>query len=177
MRFQWDEAKDEINQRRHGISFKEAAQAFADPLHKEGPDVLHSHHEDRFLVIGALANGKLVTVAYTIVGDGDVRIISARPATRFERRRFMNIHEVRDELDEDMGDLDTSCVDWSQMKPGQIKLSLGPATVTLDDDVRIVFWGDKEVNDALRMLIDQHNIPHFKKFIEADALREKNPDK
>jgi uncharacterized DUF497 family protein len=178
MRFHWDEAKDESNQRRHGISFEDAAQAFEDPLGGTLLDALHSDYEDRFVVIGAMATGKLVAVTYAVVDDGDARIISARAATRFERRRYMNEkYEIREEPDEDMGDIDTRHLDWSKMKRGAVTLSRGPATVTLDDDVRVVFFGDKEVNDALRLMIKQGNIPHFKKFIEAAASREKNRGK
>jgi hypothetical protein len=53
-------------------------------------------------------------------------------------------------------------VDWSDAKAGpQFTITPGPKTVNLDDDVRLIFYGDQEVNGALRMLIKEGRIPHF----------------
>jgi len=56
MEFRWDAKKDRRNQRKHGISFREAATVFEDPLSATYPDPDHSLDEERFLTIGMSAN-------------------------------------------------------------------------------------------------------------------------
>jgi uncharacterized protein len=87
VRFEWDRTKAERNRAKHGISFEEAATAFADPLSIGVFDRDHSGNEDRYLLLGATHASRLLVVAYTRRGDG-VRIISARIASRKERRRY-----------------------------------------------------------------------------------------
>ncbi len=88
MRVEWDPAKDEINQAKHGLSFKEASGLF-----KGGVDYLeiydeeHSDKEDRFIAVGPIERGVIV-VSYTERDDDILRILSARLATKNERRRF-----------------------------------------------------------------------------------------
>jgi uncharacterized DUF497 family protein len=84
LQFAWDERKAASNQRKHGISFAEAATAFADPLSVTIPDPDHSDVEERFILIGQTGNVQVVVVAHVERGD-TIRIISARPATRRER--------------------------------------------------------------------------------------------
>ena len=72
---------------KHGVSFEEAATAFADPLSITRFDPDHSDDEDRYLLLGATYAGQLVVVAHTDRGE-NVRIISARLATRRERRTY-----------------------------------------------------------------------------------------
>jgi uncharacterized protein len=52
MEFRWDPRKDRSNQRKHGVSFREAATVFEDPLSATFPDPDHSSEEERFLTIG-----------------------------------------------------------------------------------------------------------------------------
>ncbi|MDR3276827.1 MAG: BrnT family toxin [Treponema sp.] len=52
MQFEWDEAKNEANKRKHGIDFADAQYVFAGPLHKERYDGAHSSDEDRWIVNG-----------------------------------------------------------------------------------------------------------------------------
>jgi uncharacterized DUF497 family protein len=54
MWFEWDEAKNESNKRKHGIDFVDAQYVFTDPLHKERYDGAHSDDEDRWIVWGNL---------------------------------------------------------------------------------------------------------------------------
>jgi uncharacterized DUF497 family protein len=87
MRFDWDPDKATENLRRHRVSFEEAATVFRDPLARTFPDPEHSEGEDRYLDIGHSERGRLLIVSYT-ERQGRVRIMSARPATREERKSY-----------------------------------------------------------------------------------------
>lgn len=69
------------------MSFAEAATAFADPLSLTTFDPDHSDDEDRFLLLGATHSLRLVVVSHTH-RDENVRIISARLASKSERRTY-----------------------------------------------------------------------------------------
>lgn len=87
MRFQWNATKAAANLRKHGVSFKEAASAFFDPLSVTGDDPDHSFEERRFVTFGVASSGRLLVVAYTEQDDA-IRIITARLATRAERKLY-----------------------------------------------------------------------------------------
>jgi uncharacterized DUF497 family protein len=87
MDFEWDDAKAESNELKHGVSFVEAMTVFADPLALTGYDPDHSVGEDRYITMGLSAAGRLLVVSHTDRGEA-VRIISAREATRTERRDY-----------------------------------------------------------------------------------------
>ncbi len=87
LQFEWDETKARTNLAKHGVSFEEASTVFGDPLSLTIPDPLHSQTEERFLVLGHSFRGGLLVVAHTERGDR-IRIISARRATRHERRTY-----------------------------------------------------------------------------------------
>jgi uncharacterized DUF497 family protein len=87
MRFEWDSKKAAANLAKHGLSFEEAATAFGDPLSLTRFDPDHSEGEDRFILLGLTFAGRLVVVSHTDRQD-TVRIISARLATRRERRTY-----------------------------------------------------------------------------------------
>lgn len=87
MPFDWDPDKAAENLRRHRVSFEEAATVFRDPLSWTFPDPEHSEGEERYLDIGHSERGRLLIVSYT-ERQGQVRIISARLATRKERRSY-----------------------------------------------------------------------------------------
>jgi uncharacterized DUF497 family protein len=87
LKFEWDRRKAAANRRKHGVSFEEAATAFGDPLSLTILDPDHSVDEDRYLLLGETANGKLVVVAHTDRND-TIRIINARPADRGERENY-----------------------------------------------------------------------------------------
>ena len=87
LRFEWDHRKSESNLRAHGVSFDEASTVFADPLSITIYDPTHSSAEMRFVDIGVSYLGRLLVVSYTERAD-QVRLISARLATRNERRQY-----------------------------------------------------------------------------------------
>ncbi len=91
LRFEWDEAKDRSNARKHGLSFTEAVQLFeSDCL--EIYDVDHSGTEDRFIAIGPVDRG-IVAVVYTEREENLIRIIGARVASRSEQALFRSYME------------------------------------------------------------------------------------
>ena len=85
--FAWDEEKAASNLEKHGVAFEEAATAFGDPLSLTVADPDHSDNEDRFILLGETALGRLVVVAHSERGD-KIRIISARLATKRERKDY-----------------------------------------------------------------------------------------
>ena len=87
MDFEWDDAKAESNERKHGVTFSEALTVFGDPLSVTGYDPRHADDEDRFLTMGVSVDGRLIVVSHTD-RDDVVRIISAREATRRERKDY-----------------------------------------------------------------------------------------
>ena len=87
MNFEWDANKASANLEKHGVSFDEATSAFFDPLSSAIPDPAHSFEEERYLLVGETSRGRLVVVAHTDRGEA-VRLISARLATRRERRDY-----------------------------------------------------------------------------------------
>jgi uncharacterized DUF497 family protein len=94
MRFEWDEAKNLSNQRKHGVSFEEASTVFLDPLYVSVQDRIEDG-EVRWQTLGMVGDLLLLTIAHTVreMSADDttvevIRIISARPATRKERRRY-----------------------------------------------------------------------------------------
>jgi uncharacterized DUF497 family protein len=87
-RFHWDPDKARANLTKHGVSFEEAATAFGDPLSLTIVDPTHSTPEEaRFILLGQSASGRLLVVAHT-EADDDIRLISARLATRRERQSY-----------------------------------------------------------------------------------------
>ena len=87
LEFEWDTAKAELNLKDHGVSFDEATTVFRDTLSITIADPDHSNSEDRFIDIGMSHRGQLLVVSYTERGDR-IRIISARPPTRAERKSY-----------------------------------------------------------------------------------------
>jgi len=84
-RFEWDEEKNLANQRKHGISFEEASTIFGGPLLSLEDEGHQS--EVRVRSYGLLGGVVVVCVVHTD-RDGVIRIISARKATRNERKHF-----------------------------------------------------------------------------------------
>jgi uncharacterized protein len=87
MLFDWDEEKAKSNLAKHGVSFDEATSVFDDPLFLTFADPEHSLQEQRFLIMGESARGKLLVVSYT-ERKNTTRLISARPVTRKERKAY-----------------------------------------------------------------------------------------
>ncbi len=87
MQFEWNLDKAESNYEKHGISFEEATTVFDDLLSVTFPDPDHSVREQRYIIIGISGFGQLLIVSHTD-REEIVRIISARKATRQERRFY-----------------------------------------------------------------------------------------
>lgn len=73
--FEWDERKNAKNQRKHGVSFEQAQEAFLDPQRVVARDIMHSHEEERYYCIGRCGGG-IITVRFTMRGQR-MRIIGA----------------------------------------------------------------------------------------------------
>lgn len=87
MEFRWDLKKERGNRRKHRVGFREAATVFEDLRSTTFPDEDHSFDEERFLTIGISATGRILVIAHT-EHDEEIRIISARAATRRERKFY-----------------------------------------------------------------------------------------
>lgn len=90
--FSWDTAKALRNREKHGVAFEEAATVFADPDALDWDNTQHSLREERFKRLGMSLAGRVLLVAYTVRrvknAKENVRIISARQASRRERRAY-----------------------------------------------------------------------------------------
>lgn len=89
VRFDWDEDKNKENRRKHTIWFEEAQTVFDDAAARVFFDDEHSIDEDRFIIIGSSSASRLLVVVHCVRMSGAViRIISARKATKKERRTY-----------------------------------------------------------------------------------------
>lgn len=93
MVFEWDENKEKINMAKHGIDFSTAALVFGDVNRIEMFDAVHSEYENRYITIGEIHGVAIVLlVVYTERGEA-IRLISARKATKQERRKYYGTKE------------------------------------------------------------------------------------
>ena len=87
--FDWDENKNRLNKKKHGVSFEEAKAVFYDESAIEFPDPDHSQDEDRFLMLGVSYRVRVLMVCHCFrEDDSTIRIISARKATKKEIERY-----------------------------------------------------------------------------------------
>ena len=87
--FEWDENKNEINNKKHGISFETAREVFYDDNAILFDDPDHSVGEERFLIIGMTRSLKVCIVSHCYRNsDNVIRLISAREATKHERKTY-----------------------------------------------------------------------------------------
>ncbi|MGH7625621.1 MAG: BrnT family toxin [Gemmatimonadaceae bacterium] len=86
--FEWDGRKAAVNLANHGVSFDEALTVFADPLGRLEDDDRHSVSERRLVLLGRSSLDRLLAVMFTERGPDRIRLISARHATRSERRQY-----------------------------------------------------------------------------------------
>ncbi len=84
---EWDGRKARRNLKKHKVSFEEATTVFSDTLSATIEDPLHSEEEDRFVTIGESIQRRILVVVHTDRGNR-VRIISARVATAYERKKY-----------------------------------------------------------------------------------------
>ena len=85
--FEWDKSKAETNRLKHGVTFEEATTVFSDPLSMLRTDPDHSLDEQRYIVLGMSNQRRLLVVAFA-ERPPQTRLISARRATRKERRQY-----------------------------------------------------------------------------------------
>ena len=93
--FEWDAAKAQSNLAKHGIALEQAATVLTDPLALTVFDAEHSTDEERWFTLGMSQEGKLLALSHTFVttapDQARVRLISAREATRNERRQYTDM--------------------------------------------------------------------------------------
>ncbi len=90
--FDWDDNKAATNLSKHGVDFREAMTVMLDPLAMTFFDDEHSQDEERWISMGRSSHGTLLLVVHTFTVTGSnmalIRIISARTATRNERKQY-----------------------------------------------------------------------------------------
>ena len=86
VRFEWDEGKRRVNLRKHGIELADAVAVFDDTAAITIED--RDHGEARFVTLGADAFGRILVVVYAYRTPDTIRIISARKASRQERKSY-----------------------------------------------------------------------------------------
>lgn len=86
--FAWDEEKNSSNQKKHGISFEEAATVFYDDDALLKYDEAHSLDEEQFVMLGMNKANRMLVVCHCFRMGGVLRIISARKATRREESQY-----------------------------------------------------------------------------------------
>jgi uncharacterized DUF497 family protein len=84
--FEWDEEKNKLNQKLHGIAFEDAKFVFNDPFKLILPDLYHSEKEERWLAIGLVS--RILFVVFTERSENIIRIISARTGPKVEERLY-----------------------------------------------------------------------------------------
>lgn len=89
MKFEWNLEKNEVNLKKHGVSFDEAETVFEDERAVTIYDDVHSNEEDRFKIIGISRKLRELTVCHCCRnGDETIRIISAWRATKNESKLY-----------------------------------------------------------------------------------------
>ena len=89
IKFEWNSSKAASNIKKHGVSFEEAQSVFYDEHATQFFDSDNSEAEDRFLMLGVSNESRILLVCHCEVGsDNLIRIISARKATKNERKQY-----------------------------------------------------------------------------------------
>ena len=89
IKFEWDESKNEINKKKHKISFEEAKTVFYDEEALVIDDPEHSQEEERFIILGLSKKANLLVVCHCYrASETVIRIISARKATKSEAKQY-----------------------------------------------------------------------------------------
>ncbi len=90
--FEWDPAKAQVNLRKHGIRFREAATVFRDPLALTLFDTDHSNGEERWITIGVSDIGRVLVVCHTYreetLNSAIIRLYSSRKAKKREIEQY-----------------------------------------------------------------------------------------
>ena len=89
IRFEWNQTKNQSNQKKHGVSFEEAKSVFYDESAIQFFDENNSNFEDRFLLLGKSHQFRILLICHCEREHGEViRIISARKATSKEQKFY-----------------------------------------------------------------------------------------
>ena len=91
LRFNWDPTKNKTNQKKHGLSFEEASTCFLDPMHILIDDPDSSADEERLILIGTSSKSRLLVVVHLDRSSDLIRLISARKATKWERKQYEEV--------------------------------------------------------------------------------------
>lgn len=92
--FQWDEKKNRANIIKHGVAFDESQSAFKDEQAIQYFDPDPSENEDRFILLGMSTKLRMIVVGHCFrESDVVIRIISARKATKPERRNYQEVNQ------------------------------------------------------------------------------------
>jgi uncharacterized DUF497 family protein len=87
VQLEWDPKKAKRNEKKHGVSFEEAATCFDDAhgcyFRNDSPS-----YEDRLILIAMSSRTRVLYVVHAEVGRDSIRIVSARKASRSQRRRY-----------------------------------------------------------------------------------------
>jgi len=86
--FEWDTEKARTNVAKHGVSFEDACFAILDPYHLEDIDDRFGYDEERLQIIG-LSSRRILFLVTISHDENHYRIISARPANRHEKDRYL----------------------------------------------------------------------------------------
>lgn len=90
--FEWDEHKNQINIKKHKVSFEEAKSVFYDDNALVIDDPEHSETEERFIILGSSSKANLLVVCHCYrQSDTVIRIISARKATKTESKQYYEL--------------------------------------------------------------------------------------
>lgn len=87
LEFEWDQWNREKNLKKHGVTDGECEEVFFDPKKKILRDVLHSNHEERYIILGKTKRERLIFVVFAI-RKSKVRVISARSLNKKERHLY-----------------------------------------------------------------------------------------
>jgi len=93
--FEWNDAKSQSNQRKHGVSFVEAATVFQDEFARVMPDSDHSIDEQRYLLLVVISMMRLLVVSQCESAVNSIRIISARKSSLREPKQYEGFVHAR----------------------------------------------------------------------------------
>jgi len=150
--FTWDPRKAERNFAKHGVTFAEAATAFADPLARIFDDLEHARQENREILIGHSSRQKLLVVSF-LERDREVRreirLISAGWQPLMKSATMKKAAKSEDDLRAEYR------FDYSTARPNRFaeEMSAGTVAVVLEPDVAAVFRSSEAVNRLLRSVI------------------------
>ncbi|MEY4617589.1 MAG: hypothetical protein RJB66_2549 [Pseudomonadota bacterium] len=91
LKFEWDPVKAKSNRKKHGVTFAEASSCFYDPMHILINDPDSAADEDRLILIGASSKSQILVVVHVDISGDTIRIISARKATKAERKQYEEV--------------------------------------------------------------------------------------